>query len=120
MIQSLFVSALLGLLVAGPLAWRLWKDRAEARALSVRAEIHAAVARALGGESLVALRVLPPMPWREGQVILSAPRGCEALIRAGWEAALAKLPRDYDLVVRSAERPSPRLAVAPLAWGQAA
>jgi len=120
MIESVVALVLLSLLVAGPLGWREWRDRGEAKALAVRADIHAALTRTLGGESLVAVRVLPPTPWRAGQVILSTPSGCEALIRTGWQAVMAKLPHDYDLVVRSAERASPPPVGITLAWGQVA
>jgi hypothetical protein len=119
-IESTVALMLVSLLVIGPLAWRGWKDSREAQALAVRAVVHAAVVHALGGESLVAVRVLAPTPWREGRVILSAPTGCEVLIWTVWLAVVARLPRTYDLVVQSGPRHVPRPRLAILAWGQAA
>ena len=47
---SAFVSALIiGSLVVVPLGWRVWQDRRVERALTIRAHVHAAVVRALGG-----------------------------------------------------------------------
>ena len=120
MVQSFVALVFVGLLVIGPLAWSAWMTRREARALGVRAEIHAAVARALGGESFVAVRVVAPTPWSEGRVFLSAPAGCESLVTAVWESVAAKLPRDYDLIVQPSDRRVPAPSVAPLAWGHAA
>ena len=120
MLESMLMLVFASSLIAGPLGWRAWRDQAEARALAVRADIHAALTRALGGESLVSLRVVPSMPWREGRVFLSAPSGCESLVRSAWSAVVAKVPPDYDLVVRSGRRQIPPAPFPLLAWGQAA
>jgi len=120
MIESMGSLILVSLLVAGPLAVRAWSDRREARALSLRADLHAAMARALGGESLVALWVRSPALWREGQVVLSAPAGSESLTRAAWKAIAGRVPEGYDLVVRSTEPAWPRATQEVLAWGQVA
>src|SRR5262245_46672213 len=103
MVESIVMLGVVSALVVGPLAWRVWRDRGEARALAVRADVHAALVRALGGESLVAIRVLPATAWQDGRVILSAPTGCESLIRSAWGAVVAKVPDGYDLVVRSGQ-----------------
>ena len=50
---------LVALLFVGPLVWRTWRDHLEERALSLQADLQAAVNHALGGESLVAVRVKP-------------------------------------------------------------
>ena len=118
MVQSLVMLVVVSALVIGPLAWRVWRDRGEARALAVRADVHAALVGALSGESLVSVRVLPRTPWQDGRVILSAPTGCESLIRSAWSAVVAKVPDGYDLVVRSGHGAVPRAPFTPLAWGE--
>ena len=58
MVEAIIGAALVGALVVAPLGWRVWQDRRTERALAVRAVVHAALVRALGGESLVAVTVL--------------------------------------------------------------
>jgi hypothetical protein len=104
---------ILGMLALGPIVWRVWHDRREERALAVRAEVDAAVRRALDGESLVSVQVEPPRPLRNGRVILSVPGGWDWLIRDAWTRVITQVPQDYELVVRAGERPvapAPRTA----------
>ncbi len=96
---------ILGMLALGPIVWRVWHDRREEQALAVRAEVDAAVRRALDGESLVSVQVEPPRPLRNGRVILSVPGGWDWLIRDAWTRVITHVPRDYELVVRAGERP---------------
>jgi hypothetical protein len=96
----------IGALVIGPIAWRAWRDRCDARALALRAEVSAAVRQALHGESLVAVHVEAPRPGRSGRVILSVPGGWEWLIREAWPRVFARVPPDYELVVRAGARPA--------------
>jgi hypothetical protein len=87
-----------------PLAWRLWRDRVARRALAVHANIEAALRRALGGESLVSVKVTASIPGRRGRVVLSVPRGWDWLVRTAWERIVEALPADHDLVIRGAGR----------------
>jgi len=98
---------LLGVLIGlGPivaaLGWTSLQDRLRDRANCVRAEISATANRVLGGESVVAVRVEPAIGWRPGRVHLSAPGGYERLIASVSGAAINRLPRNYELVVRCA------------------
>ncbi|HEU5193606.1 MAG TPA: hypothetical protein VFW70_02610 [Methylomirabilota bacterium] len=92
-------AAFVGALVLAPLAWRVWQDRRDERALAVRAAIHAAVVRALGGESFVAVNVRPGTLWRPGRVELSAPTDWRFLLEPAWSAVLPRVPDDWELVV---------------------
>ena len=65
----------------------------------LRADIHHAANRALGGESLLAIRVDHPTPWRRGHVHLSAPLGYEWLVGDVSPAVLSRLPDRYDMVI---------------------
>ena len=107
MLSVIVPVVLIGTLVLGPIAWRVWRDRREEQALEVRAGVAAAVRQALGGDSLVAVQVEPPRPLRSGRVILSVPGGWEWLIREAWPRVVAHVPRDYELVVRAGARPAP-------------
>lgn len=100
MIEAAFGLVLAAALTVGPLLWRVSVDRRRERALMLQAAIGAAVNQALGGESLLAVQVTPPGPWRRGRVILSAPLGWGWLVEAAWEAVMALLPAGYELVVR--------------------
>ena len=62
------------------LVWLQQHDRRLSEAGRLRADIHHAANRALGGESLLAIRVDHPTPWRRGHVHLSAPLGYEWLV----------------------------------------
>src|SRR2546425_12329741 len=75
MLETVVATSFVAALVVLPLAWRVWRDRAEERALALQADLRAAIFRALHGDSLLAVRVPPPMPWRTGRVLLSAPAG---------------------------------------------
>lgn len=99
MVEAVIVAVLVLGMIVGPLGWRVWHDRAEARALGVRADVHAAATRVLGGESLLSIDVQPPLPWRRGRIVLTAPRRWEWLVAAVVKPALERTPADYDLVV---------------------
>jgi len=87
-------------LVVVPLALRALNDRREARALAVRADVHRAAVRALGGESFLAVHVEKPGLFRRGQVVLNAPADWEWLIETSWPAIIRHVPQRWDLVVR--------------------
>jgi hypothetical protein len=104
MLSAVVSVLLVGLLALGPVLWRVWRDRREERALAVRAEVEAAVRRALDGESLVSVQVEAPKALRGGRVILSVPGGWDWLIRDAWSRVIDHIPPDYELVVRPGER----------------
>jgi hypothetical protein len=119
MISAMVGAAFLGALVVAPLAWRVWQDRREERALAVRATAHAAMVRALGGESFVAVNVQPGAPWRAGRIELSAPSDWRFLLEPAWSAVMRQVPGDWELIVKplpattglaADERPLPRAA----------
>ena len=87
-------------LVVVPLALRAVGDRREARALAVRADVHRAATRALGGESFLAVHVEAPGIFQRGRVVLNAPADWEWLIEAALPAIIPHVPRHWDLVVR--------------------
>lgn len=94
----------LGVLIGvGPvvvaLLWSERQDRLRHRANRVRADISAAANRALGGESVLSVRVEPRGPWRAGRVHLSAPGGYEFLIASVSGVVISRLPDRYELVV---------------------
>ncbi len=102
------VATLVGLvLVVGPLAWRVARDRSEARALSVRAYVQSLVDRKLGGESFVSVQVTPRGLWSVGQVVVAVPGGWEWLLEEVWPVLMARTPRGYELVVRRGETSAP-------------
>ncbi len=107
MLELIAALMLIGGLLLGPLTWRLWKDRAEARALEVRAAILATVNRALGGESLVSVQVTPKTLRRPGRVLLAGPAW---LLDRVWLRALERMPAGYELVVGHDDRWSPPAA----------
>jgi hypothetical protein len=98
------VTILVGVLLAGPLAWRVWRDRQEARALAVHADIKAAVDETLHGESFVAVQVTPETAWRPGRVLLSATADSDGLVQQVTLPVLKRMPPRYELVVT---RPDP-------------
>ena len=104
MIAGVLVLTLLLALMMGPFVWRAAADRREERALRVRAEIHAAALRALGGESFVAVQVSAPALGRPGRVIVAAPTGYETLVERVWPRVIGLVPPDYELIVKPAER----------------
>jgi len=98
------VNDVLGVLIGvGPvvaaLLWSGRRDQLRNRANHVRAAINAAANRALGGESVLSVRVEPRGPWRTGRVHLSAPGGYEFLIASVSGAVISRLPDHYELVV---------------------
>ena len=100
MMSAILGAAFVGALVLAPLAWRVWQDRRDERALAVRASIHAAVVRALGGESFVAVNVRPAAPWRPARIELSAPSDWRFLLEPAWSAVMARMPGDWELIVK--------------------
>jgi hypothetical protein len=109
MIPAFLGALFIGSVVLGPLAWRLYQDRRVERALTVRATVHAALIRALGGESVVAVSVEPPAPWHAGRVVLTAPSDWAFLLARAWPAVAGRVPAGYELVVK----PIPVRAPAP-------
>jgi len=99
MVPAILAAVVVGALVVAPLAWRVWEDRRAERALAVRAVIHSAVVRALGGESFVAVNVRPGL-WGPGRIELSAPSDWQYLLEPAWGAVLRHAPADWELVVR--------------------
>lgn len=104
MIDTVIALGCIVALVAAPLAWRIRYDRRTARAMLIRADVEAAVRRALGGESLVSIGVAPATAWAGGRIVLSAPRGYGWLIERSLKAATAAMPTNYDLVIRGLVR----------------
>src|SRR5262245_19350866 len=100
MIEAILPPVLVAALAFAPLAWRAWNDRRRARALLVRADVHRAVIRALGGESYVSVNVEPPGLSHPGRVILATPAGWESLLEAAAGEALAHTPTTWELVVK--------------------
>ena len=100
MLSELVVFVVMAGLVLGPLLWRAREDRRQARALAVRADLHATLFRALRGDSLVAVDVEPPTLWRAGRVVLSAPADWAWLLEPAWASVAAHVPAGYELVVR--------------------
>ena len=98
---------LIGLLVLGPLGWRVWWDRKRAGADRIKAEIGGAVNRRLHGESFLSVLVTPRFLGRSGRIVLSVPSGHEWLIEASWRDVMGRVPRGYDLVVKARDASSP-------------
>ena len=80
-------------------AWRRATDASVLAAGVVRADIHAGVRRALGGETFLAVDVLAPAPWRRGRVRLWAPSNYEGLIGAAAPTVFDRLPAHYDVII---------------------
>jgi len=99
MISAMVGAAFVGALVLAPLAWRVWQDRRTERALAVRAQIHATVVRALGGESFVAVNVKPAL-WGPGRIELSAPSDWRFLLEPAWSAVMEQAPAEWELIVK--------------------
>lgn len=102
MIQVLIAPALILGLVFGLFAWRVVRDRAQERALAVRAEVQSAVNRALDGESMLAVRVEPASAFHPGRVVLITPTGYEWLVHEAWKPVISHAPKDYEVVLRHA------------------
>ena len=103
---TLIVLAVLTLLFVGPLLWRARRDQLEDRALELQADIQAAVNHHLGGESLVAVRVVAGVQRGTGTVEIFVPAGWESDLQDVWPVALKRVPAGYALVFR----PSPATA----------
>jgi hypothetical protein len=106
---EILVATVVGLvLVVGPLAWRVARDRRESRALATRAYVQSLIDRRLGGESFVSVQVTPRSVWTPGQVVVAVPGGWEWLLEDVWPVLMARVPRGYELVVRRGEEvPAP-------------
>src|SRR5919198_5122930 len=102
MVQALIAPAVLATLVGMWLVWLKRRERAEDRALTVRAEIQSAVNRALEGESLLAVQVEPASSFHRGRVVLSTPTGYEWLVHEGWDSVIEHAPREYEGGLRHA------------------
>ena len=102
MIQVLLVPALVVGLVIALLVWRVLRDRALERALTVRAELQNAVNRALEGESLLAIQVESASAFHPGRVVLNTPAGYEWLVHEAWNPVISHAPSDYEVVLRHA------------------
>jgi len=97
------VMGLLTLLFIGPLLWRARRDQLEDRALELQADIQAAVNHHLGGESLVAVRVVAGAKRGTGTVEIFVPADWESDLENVWPVVLKRVPPGYALVFR----PSP-------------
>src|SRR5207247_10304710 len=102
MMQALIAPAVLASLVGVWLVWLKRRERAEDRALTVRAEIQSAVNRALEGESLLAVQVEPPSSFHCGRVVLSTPTGYEWLVHEAGNPVIEHAPQDYEVGLRHA------------------
>ena len=104
---GILVLLILGVLVIGPLVFLRWRDRLDEQALAIRAEVAYIVNRALGGESLVAVNVIPARPWRTGRVQLSVPTDYGWLLDKVSASVLSRVPPDFELVVPAEHRVRP-------------
>jgi hypothetical protein len=100
MVEAIVGAVFVGTLVLAPLAWRVWQDRRVEAALTVRAQMHAEVVRALGGESLVSVNVQPASLFQAGRIELSAPSDWRFLLEPAWSAVMRQAPSDWELIVR--------------------
>jgi uncharacterized protein YbdZ (MbtH family) len=100
------VMALVSLLFLGPLLWRARRDRLEDRALALQADIQAAVNRHLGGESLVAVRVVAGAQRGMGTVEIFVPAGWDSVLEDVWPVVLKRVPAGYALVFRPSLAPT--------------
>jgi hypothetical protein len=99
MIESIVAVALVVLVVFGPLALSVVRERRAERALALQAEIQYAVDRRLGGASYLKVHAESPTLWRPGRVVLAAPRTAESLVDTVAPTALALTPGGYELVI---------------------
>jgi len=97
---------LVALLFVGPLVWRTWRDRLEERALSLQADLQAAVNHELGGESLVSVRVKAGNHRDMGTVEIFVPSGWESVLEDVWPVVLSHIPAGYVLVFRPSPTPA--------------
>jgi hypothetical protein len=99
MVGLLIFVAVVGLLVIGPLAFRVWQERMRERGLAIRADIDAALRRRLHGDSMLGVQVVPEVPWRPGRVELSLPQEWDPVLAQVSPTVLKRVPSGYDLVV---------------------
>jgi hypothetical protein len=99
MIGSIVALTVVALVVLGPLAWSVIRERRAERALSLQAEIQYAVDRRLGGASYVMVHAEAPTLWHRGRVVLAAPRMAESDVDEVAPTALALTPAGYELVI---------------------
>jgi hypothetical protein len=99
------VIALISMLFLAPLLWRARRDRLEDRALALQADIQAAVNHHLGGESLVAVRVMAGAHRGVGTVEILVPSGCDSVLEEVWPVVLKRVPTGYALVFRPSQAP---------------
>jgi hypothetical protein len=99
------VIALISMLFLGPLLWRARRDRLEDRALALQADIQAAVNHHLGGESLVAVRVVAGAQRNMGTVEIFVPAGWDSVLEDVWPVVLKRVPTGYALVFRPSQAP---------------
>ncbi len=102
--DALFAITLIAVMFLLPLALRARADRRQELAERVTADIRAAVNRRLRGESLLSVTVRPAGFLSPGRVVLDVPNGYQDLAEAAWPVVAARLPADYELVVK-ARRP---------------
>jgi len=100
------VIALISMLFLGPLLWRARRDRLEDRALALQADIQAAVNHHLGGESLVAVRVVAGARRGMGTVEIFVPAGWDSILEDVWPVVLKHVPAGYALVFRPSLAPA--------------
>ena len=81
------------------LVWRNAIDRRRRRADTMTATARTAVTSALGGESVVSVKVDLATPWAPGRVHLSAPDGYRALVDEACRDVAQRLPLAFDLVI---------------------
>jgi|ERR1051325_1356643 hypothetical protein len=81
------------------LVWTEHAERRQQRAWMVRAEIDAGARRALGGDSMLAIDVDCPTPWRAGEVRVGTPSGYESLLCQAAHEVLARVPHGYDVII---------------------
>ena len=96
MLESLVATVVGLVLVVGPLAWRVERDRRESRALATRAYVQSLIDRRLGGESFVSVQVTPRSRWTAGPVGVAVPGGGEWMLVDGWPVRLARVPRGSE------------------------
>lgn len=99
------VIALISMLFLGPLLWRARRDRLEDWALALQADIQGAVNHHLGGESLVAVRVVAGAQRNRGTVEIFVPAGWDSVLEDVWPVVLKRVPAGYALVFRPSQAP---------------
>ena len=92
------------------LAWRAHVDRRQHTAAVVRVEVHASAVRALGGDSVLGIRVTAPTLWRRGAVLVSSPGDCELVLGQAFGRMLQRVPSGYEVVMAEADVEMARIA----------